>query len=68
MSRLKEYNPIKGKIYQIFVKCPNDKKYKHCDYAKDSIEKIYLLAKHRKTYGEKFVFKTVLLPKKYWKK
>jgi len=66
MSKLKAYIPINGQQYQILRKKFGERFYEHCDYAKDKVEEICLIAKYRKIYHNT-IFKTVKLPKKYWK-
>jgi hypothetical protein len=60
------YEPIQGQKYQIFTKY-NNEPYEHCDYAKDKQELEYLLDNYRMSYGREFSFKTIMLPRKYWK-
>lgn len=68
MSRVKAYDPQQGYMYQILVKCPNDRAYEHCDYAEDRADKKHLLENYKLAYGAGFSFKTIPLPQKYWKK
>jgi hypothetical protein len=67
MSRLKAYEPEQGYKYQIF--CRNQqysgREWEHCDYAKDSQEKKYLIGEYRLAYGVGWEFKSILLPRKY---
>lgn len=67
MAHPKAYEPQQGYKYQILVMTPYDRAYEHCDYAIDKDEKEYLLENYRMAYGTGFSFKTILLPKKYWK-
>lgn len=67
MSRPQAYAPEQGYKYQILVKCPSDRAYEHCDYAKDREEKNYLTNEYKEAYGAGFDFKSILLPQKYWK-
>ena len=66
MTYPQAYDPQEGYKYQILVKTPYDRAYEHCDYAKDSEEKSYLIGEYRLAYGPGFEFKTILLPQKYW--
>jgi hypothetical protein len=68
MSQPKAYAPEYGYKYQIL--CRNqqyDRAFEHCDYAKDSAEKKYLVNEYRTAYGAGWEFKSILLPVKYWK-
>ncbi len=67
MSRPKAYEPVQGQKYQILVMTPYDRAYEHCDYAVDKAELKDLLENYRMSYGAGFYFKTITLPKKYWK-
>jgi len=67
MSRPKAYEPQQGYQYQILVKTPYDRAYEHCDYAKDSSDKRYLIQEYSMAYGIGHHFKAIPLPKKYWK-
>lgn len=67
MSNPKAYEPQQGYKYQILVKTPYDRAYEHCDYAKDNTEKNYLIGEYKLAYGNGFSFKSILLPRKYWK-
>lgn len=66
MSRPQAYEPQDGYKYQILVKCPGERAYEHCDYAKDKEEKNYLLSEYRLAYGAGFQFNTITLPVKFW--
>lgn len=68
MAKPLAYAPEQGYMFQILVKCPNVKAYEHCDYAVDIHDKKHLLDNYREAYGAGFKFKTLMLPKKYWKK
>ena len=67
MSYPKAYDPQQGYMYQLLVKTPYDREYEHCDYAVDKGDKDYLLDEYKLAYGAGFIFKSILLPKKYWK-
>jgi len=67
MSQPQAYSPEYGYKYQILVMCPGERSYEHCDYAKDKVEKEYLLGEYRMAYGAGHTFKSILLPEKYWK-
>lgn len=68
MAYPKAYAPEQGYKYQILTRyTPNGSEWEHCDYAKDSQEKNYLLGEYRLAYGKEFEFKTIPLPKKYHK-
>jgi len=66
MSLPKAYDPQQGYKYQLLTRY-NNEAYEHCDYAKDSQEKKYLLDEYKLAYGNEFSFKTIMLPQKYWK-
>jgi hypothetical protein len=66
MSNPMAYEPMQGYKYQILVKSPYDRAYEHCDYAKDTQEKNHLINEYKLAYGNGFLFKSILLPKKYW--
>jgi len=61
------YNPEYGYRYQILCWDNYNREYDHCDYAKDKGEKVYLLKEYALAYGAGFRFKTITLPKKYWR-
>lgn len=61
------YDPQQSYKYQLLVKCPNERAYEHCDYATDYSDKKHLLENYKMAYGNGFSFKTIKLPKKYWK-
>jgi hypothetical protein len=65
MTMPKAYEPEQGYKYQILTRY-NNQPWEHCDYAKDSKEKNYLLKEYKIAYGAEFSFKTILLPEKYW--
>jgi hypothetical protein len=65
MTHPQAYTPEFGYKYQILTRYNNDP-YEHCDYAKNKQEKNYLLKEYRLAYGCQFIFKIILLPKKYW--
>jgi len=65
MTRPIAYNPEQNYKYQILVKYGCNS-YDHCDYAIDKQELIYLLNEYRISYQGQCLFKTILLPKKYW--
>lgn len=67
MGRPKAYDPQKGYQYQILVMCPGDREYEHCDYAEDRKDKKHLLENYKLAYGNGFRFKTIMLPRKFWK-
>lgn len=67
MSQPLAYCPEQGYKYQILTKQVTDREWEHCDYAKDSKEKNYLIGEYRLAYGNNFQFKTILLPQKFWK-
>ncbi len=70
MSMPIAYCPEKGYMYQILCRHPqyNGREWEHCDYAVDRKDKKYLLNEYRLAYGGGWLFKTILLPNKYWKK
>lgn len=67
MSLPKAYDPQNGYMYQILVMTPYERAYEHCDYAEDKKEKDYLIENYQLAYGIGYTFKSILLPKKYWK-
>jgi hypothetical protein len=67
MSRLQAYDPQQGYKYQLLTKYKGDRAYEHCDYAKDTQERNYLLNEYRLAYGGDFTFRVITLPMKYWK-
>jgi hypothetical protein len=68
MSKLLAYDPQQGCKYQIFCKNPEyGRVWEHCDYAKDTKEKDYLIGNYKQAYGNGWQFKSILLPQKYWK-
>lgn len=69
MSMPKAYAPEQGYKYQILCRHPvyNGREWEHCDYAKDGKEKNYLTGEYRMAYGAGYEFKSILLPRKYWK-
>lgn len=69
MSMPKVYDPQYGYSYQILCRNQqyNGREWEHCDYAKDSKEKKFLIAEYRLAYGAGYEFKSILLPEKYWK-
>ena len=70
MSLPKAYEPEQGYKYQILTRNQqyNGREWEHCDYAKDSKEKKYLIGEYRLSYGAGWEFKSILLPQKYWDK
>ena len=68
MAKPKAYEPQQGYRYQIL--CRNQqydgKTWEHCDYAKDSQEKNYLLGEYRLAYGAGYEFGVYPFPRKYW--
>lgn len=66
MAHPKAYSPEQGYKYQILCRYPkyNGNTWEHCDYAKDAQERSYLLKNYQ---GSGYEFKTILLPRKYWK-
>jgi hypothetical protein len=67
MTRPLAYSPEEGYMFQILVKTPYDRAYEHCDYAVDREDRKHLLENYRMVYGSGYSFKTIPLPKKYWK-
>lgn len=67
MSMPKAYEPEQGYKFQILTKMAGEAAWEHCDYAKDTQEKNYLLTEYKMAYGASFSFKTITLPQKYWK-
>lgn len=67
MTKPIAYEPQQGYMYQILVKTPYDRTYEHCDYAEDKAERKHLINNYKQAYGAGYVFKTIPLPKKYWK-
>lgn len=69
MSYPKAYDPQQGYMYQILCRHPeyNGREWEHCDYAVDRKDKMYLLREYKLAYGLEYEFKSILLPKKYWK-
>ena len=68
MTMPKAYEPESG--YKYHILCRNqqyDRVWEHCDYAKDSQEKNYLVGEYRTAYGAGWEFKAIQQPKKYWK-
>lgn len=62
------YDPQQGYRYQILCKNPSyDRAWEHCDYAKDYEEKKHLIGEYRLAYGAGYMFKSIMLPVKYWK-
>ena len=68
MSKPKAYEPQQGYRYQILARNQqyNGRTWEHCDYAKDTKEKNYLIGEYRLAYGAGWEFKSILFPKKYW--
>lgn len=67
MSRPKAYEAVDGYRYQILCRCLS-KEWEHCDYATDNSDRKHLLENYRLAYGNKYEFKTIQLPRKFWKK
>ena len=65
MTQPQAYDPQPGQRFQILCKS-TERVWEHCDYAKDSQEKNYLLGEYRLAYGPGFMFKVIQLPKHYW--
>ncbi len=69
MSHPKAYSPAQGYKFQILARnTAYGNAYDHCDYAKDSAEKNYLIGEYRLAYGAGWEFKTIRLPSAYWPK
>lgn len=70
MGRPKAYNPEQGYKYQILSRNPRyiGLEWEHCDYAVGEQDRDFLLSEYRLAYGLGWEFKSLLLPKKYWKK
>ena len=68
MSKPKVYEPQQGYRYQILARNQqyNGRTWEHCDYAKDTKEKNYLIDEYKLAYGVGREFKSILFPKKYW--
>jgi hypothetical protein len=66
MPKPKEYAPIQGQKYQLFVKLPDQRAYEHLDYAKDKKEKDFLIQEYKMAWGYDTSIHWVLLPEKYW--
>lgn len=66
MSHPKAYDPQEGYRYQILTRENGAHEWEHCDYAKDRLEKSYLIAEYDMAYHGGFQFKSILLPAKYW--
>jgi hypothetical protein len=66
MSRPKAYRPEDGYKYQILTRMGGEREWEHCDHAKDKTELNYLLGEYRLAYRG-FEFKTITLPRKYWR-
>ena len=66
MTYPQAYEPIDGYRFQILVRFRNQRAFEHCDYAKDTAEKEYLLGEYRLAYGYGCEFKVCELPRKYW--
>ena len=67
MSLPKAYSPEHG--YKIQILCRNQaygRSWEHCDYAKSSQERKYLVNEYRMSYGNGWEFKSIWLPEKYW--
>ena len=69
MSRPKAYVPLQGYKYQILCRNQsyNGREWEHCEHAIDNEHKDYLLKNYKEAYGIGWEFKTILLPKKYWR-
>jgi hypothetical protein len=67
MTMPNAYSPEKGYKYQLLAWDNYNRSYDHLDYAIDREEKNYLLKEYALAYGTGFSFKTITLPKKYWK-
>jgi hypothetical protein len=65
MSNPKALEPEQGYKYQLLCRHFSDREWEHCDYAKDKIERDYLLKEYFFAYGG-FTIKAFILPKKYW--
>ena len=70
MTNPKAYDPLQGYKYQILCKYlgNENREWEHCDYAKSTEEKNYILEEYRLAYRGRFEFKVITLPKKYWPK
>lgn len=70
MTNPKTYDPLQGYKYQILCKYLGNKnrEWEHCDYAKSTEEKNYILEEYRLAYRGGFEFKVITLPEKYWPK
>ena len=67
MSMPQAYEPQQGYKFQIL--CRNQqysRAWEHCDHAKDTQEKNYLIQNYRQAYGAGWEFKSILQPVKYW--
>ena len=68
MTRPKAYDPEHGYRYQILCRDPSvDREWEHCDYATDWKDRKHLLENYTQGYGHSFQFRTLQLPRKYWK-
>ena len=69
MAHPKAYSPEEGYQFQILCRHPhyNGREWEHCDYATDKEDRKHLLDNYRLAYGAAYEFKTISLPKKYWK-
>lgn len=68
MPMPKAYCPEQGYKFQIL--CRNqeyDRAWEHCDYAKDWVEKRFLISEYKLAYGPGWEFQSILLPNKYHK-
>ncbi len=67
MTMPKAYEPQHGYRYQILSMYKDSREYDHLDYAVDREDLRHLLGEYRLGMKFDYKFKTILLPKKYWK-
>lgn len=63
---MKAYAPEFGYKFQLFVRCPGDREFEHCDYATDRADLRHLRTNYAQAYGGGFEFRSKMLPAKYW--
>lgn len=68
MTKPVAYAPEIRYKYQILCKYKDCSRWDHCAYAKDKTELKYLINEYSIAYSCGYIFKSILLPKKYWPK
>ena len=66
MTRLKDYDPQQGYMYQIFFRPHDVRTWESVDYATDRADLKYLLKEYEIAYGPGYMFTWEKLPRKYW--